>query len=76
MHRFSAPNNAASQKHSEIIGRGTLCVGRCTSKSAKGSEIIGQLASLMANSLIKTANAAIEAHQTHKSGPLWPLMQP
>lgn len=76
MHRFSARNYAASQKRSEIIGRGPLCVGPCTSKSANGSEIIGQLATLMANSLIETANAAIEAHQTHKSGPLWPLMHP
>lgn len=37
----------------------------------KGLEIIGQLVSLVAISLLETANVAIMAHQTHRSGLRW-----
>ncbi len=61
---------------SEIIGVDRFEKTGLAGSGSKGSEIIGQLVSLMAIFLLKTAKAAIVGHQTHRSGFRWPLTLP
>lgn len=69
-------NWLSNRKGTEIIGEHGWRVGQITCPKANGSEIIGHVVSVMAILLLKTANAAIVGHQTHKSGFRWPLTQP